>query len=118
VNAAARSSDGRLGEPIPGRGREIRANRRRRLRARRNLTNELRAAIRENKPAILAELADAAHYRWRVILPDGTPRKVCALPELTEAEMLESLSGDDGGAAAGCVNPEVALAVEVGYASN
>jgi hypothetical protein len=57
------------------------------LRAFGALTDELRAAIRAHKPAILAELANAKHYRWLVTLPDGTPFEVCCLPELTPAEM-------------------------------
>src|SRR5690349_6666750 len=62
------------------------------LRAVGTLTNEIRAAIRAHKPAILAELA-TAHYRWRVTLPDGTPFEVCCLPETSAAEMRTLYAG-------------------------
>ena len=34
-----------------------------------------------------------AHYRWRVILADGTPFEVCCSPELSQAEMQELYRG-------------------------
>ena len=66
------------------------------VRARGALTDALRAAIRANKPAILAELAanasaisvastenaTGAHYRWRVTFPDRVI-EACFLPELS-----------------------------------
>jgi hypothetical protein len=51
------------------------------------LTNELRAAIRANKLALLAALSAHRHYRWCVTPRDGTPFEVCCLPEMTAAEM-------------------------------
>src|SRR5439155_8713766 len=56
------------------------------VRARGALTDALRAAIRANKPAILAELAANEpcdiHYRWRVTFPDRVI-EACFLPELS-----------------------------------
>lgn len=63
------------------------------VRPRELLTDELRAAIRANKPTILAELAEAAHYRWRVTLRDGSLFEACCLPETTAAEMRELYPG-------------------------
>ena len=34
-----------------------------------------------------------AHYRWLVILPDGTAFEVCCSPELTLGEMRELYRG-------------------------
>ena len=34
-----------------------------------------------------------AHYRWRVILADGTPFEVCCLPELTASEIRDLYLG-------------------------
>ena len=36
---------------------------------------------------------DVARYRWRVTLPGGSPFEVCALPELTRAEMAALYPG-------------------------
>jgi hypothetical protein len=36
---------------------------------------------------------DAAHYRWRVTVSDGTPFEVCCLPEITAAEMHALYAG-------------------------
>lgn len=36
---------------------------------------------------------ESAHYRWRVILADGTAFEVCCLPEQTAVEMRELYRG-------------------------
>lgn len=51
------------------------------------LTDDLRTLIRAHKPEILAELAatSAAHYAWRVTLPDSPTFEVRILPVQTQA---------------------------------
>jgi hypothetical protein len=66
--------------------------------------------LRDNKPAILAELAaasdgpaasmpasveadNAPHYRWLIIEADGRRREVCTLPEMTRNEVAACYPG-------------------------
>ena len=54
------------------------------------LTEELRAAIRAHKSALLAELP---RYRWLVVDRDGKGWEVCCLPPLSAHEMAECYPG-------------------------
>jgi hypothetical protein len=85
------------------------------VRPRELLTDELRAAIRANKPAILAELrgrkeeqaavvtggarphvqlSDAVpRYRWLILESDGRRREIVTLPEMTAAELAPCYPG-------------------------
>lgn len=51
---------------------------------RNRLTDELRAAIRAHKPALLAELP---RYRWLILEPDGRQQEIFCLPERTRVEL-------------------------------
>ena len=67
------------------------------LRAVGALTDELRTAIRAHKPALLAELADAANdapaRHWRVTLPDRPSFLVAVTPPADTAWMLHLYPG-------------------------
>ena len=54
--------------------------------ARSALPNATARAVDRPPPA-------GTHYRWCVILADGTPFEVCCLPELTLAEVRELYRG-------------------------
>jgi hypothetical protein len=60
------------------------------IRPRELLTDELRAAIRAHKRALLAELP---RYRWLISDQDGNGREVCCLPEMTAAELTPCYPG-------------------------
>jgi hypothetical protein len=76
-----------------------------RIRAHGELTDELRATIQVNKPAILAELAaaDAApidtaageirHFRWSIRYPNLEPMEVFFSPLRNAAEVLQLYPG-------------------------
>lgn len=53
----------------------------------------------------LTDPETGVHYRWRVILADGTQFEVCCRPELTAAEMRELYPG-----AAVATLPDAAIA--------
>lgn len=59
------------------------------VRPRELLTDQLRAAIRTHRRALLAELP---RYRWLIVEPRGGSREVCCLPEMTHAELAPCYS--------------------------
>jgi len=52
------------------------------IRATGPLTDRVRGLIRAHKPALLEELTQTPHYRWRVSRSDGV-HEACFLPEAT-----------------------------------
>jgi hypothetical protein len=65
-------------------GRELRAQ----LRAQ-QASNYPQTPSNGKPPKVAPCPPELPHYRWRVILADGTPFEVCCSPELTLAEMHE-----------------------------
>jgi hypothetical protein len=65
------------------------------VRAHGELTDELREAIRAQKPAIIAELAtnEPTHHVWRVAIAGRDPFTVYVVPDATEGQMRAQYPG-------------------------
>lgn len=64
-----------------------------RLKAHGVLTDQLRALIRDNKGALVAELATSPYFRWRIARLGQPPSESCFSPEATRAEVAERFPG-------------------------